>query len=162
MGKIDKNTFLDLLESRKEILYRTAFLYVKNERDALDILDETIYKTYSSLNNIKEEKYFNTYITRILINSSIDFLRKKKNLVYLENIEIEDNAKELYEEKLDLYSSIDNLVGIEKTVIILKYFQDQKIREISDIMNLSQSNVKNYLHKALTKLRCDLKEGYNE
>ena len=135
-------------------------MYVKNQQDAVDILDETIYKAYSSINKIREEKYFNTYITRILINSSIDFIRKNKKIIYVDEVAAEDRTKELKEEKIDLFTAIDKLPAMEKTIIILKYFQDFKIKEISEVLNQSESNVKNYLHKALTDLRCDLKEGY--
>ena len=159
-NRLDKKSFLKLIDERKEVLYKTAYIYVKNQQDAVDIVDETIYKAYSSINKIREEKYFNTYITRILINSSIDFIRKNKKIVYVEEIAAEDRTKELKEEKMDLFTAIDKLPAMEKTIIILKYFQDLKIKEISEVLNQSESNVKNYLHKALTNLRCDLKEEY--
>lgn len=157
---MDKKLFLKLIDERKEVLYKTAYMYVKNQQDALDILDETIYKAYSSLNKIREEKYFNTYVTKILINSSIDFIRKNKRIVYMEEIVSEDNERGFKEEKLDLFTAIDKLPEMEKTIIILKYFQELKIKEISEIMKIPESSIKNYLHKALTILRCDLKEGY--
>jgi len=157
---LDKKLFLKLIDERKEVLYKTAYMYVKNQQDALDILDETIYKAYSSINKIREEKYFNTYVTRILINSSIDFIRKNKKIVYVEEIVSEDSERGFKEEKLDLFTAIDKLPEMEKTIIILKYFQDLKIKEISEVLKKPESSIKNYLHKALTSLRCDLKEGY--
>lgn len=157
---LDKKLFLKLIDERKEVLYKMAYMYVKNQQDALDILDETIYKAYSSLSKIREEKYFNTYVTRILINSAIDFIRKNKRIVYMEEIVSEDNERGFKEEKLDLFTAIEKLSEMEKTIIILKYFQELKIKEISEVLKIPESSVKNYLHKALTNLRCDLKEGY--
>lgn len=157
---MDKKLFLKLIVERKEILYKTAYMYVKNQHYALDILDEAIYKAYSSLNKIKEDQYFNTYITRILINTAIDFIRKNKRIVYMDEIAFQDFSGKLQEEKLDLFNAVDKLAEMERTIIILKYFQDLKIKEISNILKISESSVKNHLHKALTNLRCDLKEEY--
>ncbi|MDV3427755.1 MAG: sigma-70 family RNA polymerase sigma factor, partial [Bacillota bacterium] len=130
---MDKKMFLKLIDERKEVLYKMAYMYVKNQHDAIDILDETIYKAYSSLNKIREERYFNTYITRILINSSIDYIRKNKKIIYMEEILSEDDIQGFKEEKLDLFTAVDKLPPMEKTIIILKYFQDLKIKEISEI-----------------------------
>jgi len=78
----------------------------------------------------------------------------------MEEIEAENCPRGISEEKLDLFIAVDKLSEIEKTIVILKYFQDLKIKEISEIMKIPESSVKNYLHKALINLRCDLKEGY--
>ena len=66
--KIDKAVFIELFHQREEVLYRIAYMYVKNEDDALDIVNEAVCKAYSSVKRLKEPKYFNTWITRILIN----------------------------------------------------------------------------------------------
>jgi RNA polymerase sigma-70 factor, ECF subfamily len=68
--------FQKLVEAEKEKLYRMAYLYVKNESDAIDIVHETIYKAYISIKKLKETDYFSTWLMRILINTSLDLLRK--------------------------------------------------------------------------------------
>jgi RNA polymerase sigma-70 factor, ECF subfamily len=73
----DKKAFQELIEQEKVKLYKIAYLYTKNENDALDIFQETLYKALSSIQNLKDEDYFSTWITRILINNAKDFWAKR-------------------------------------------------------------------------------------
>ena len=61
-------SFEKLINSYKEYLYKTAFLYVKNEHDALDIYQETVYKAYINIQKLRNTKFFKTWIIKILIN----------------------------------------------------------------------------------------------
>ncbi len=155
----DGECFIKLIEERKDILYRTAFLYVKNQQDTLEIVDATVYKAYLSIKKLKRPEFFYTWLTKILINCCMDLLRHKKKVVQLN-----DNYDELYIEKdseikIDLCNAVDRLQGKYKTAIILKYYNNLKIREVAEIMECTESNVKNYIHKALKELRCDINEG---
>lgn len=159
--KGDDNAFYELISERKEMLYRTAYTYVKNKDEALDILDETIYKAYISIKKLKDPRFFNTYLTRILINISLDHIRKNKKINVVElkdNIPIE-KANLSFEEKHDLKEAVNKLDEKYKTVIILKYFQDMTIQEISDTLSCPLGTIKSQLHKALKLLKIDLKEG---
>jgi len=84
---MDEKAFEDLVKKEKEKLYRIAFLYVKNENDALDIVQETIYKAFTSIETLREVKYFSTWITRILINNALDFLKKQKKILLSDEID---------------------------------------------------------------------------
>lgn len=157
----DEKAFENLMNINKHSLYRTAFVYVKNEQDALDILQETVYKAYISIDKLKEPKYFKTWLTRILINNAINFINKKKKVVYI----VKDIASDSkfydnngIEEKLDMLSSIEKLDSKLRDVIVLKYFQDLTITEISEVLNYPIGTVKTYLNKALNKLRLFMNE----
>lgn len=119
----DKEMFTSLIKERKEDLYRIAYMYVKNQQDALDIVSETIYKSYFSINKLKELKYFTTWLTRILINCALDHLKKYNNTVSInQHEEIANRAFETSKEEIiDLYDAVDKLKVVYKTVIILKY-----------------------------------------
>ena len=65
-----KDSFAELIFLNKEYLYKTAFLYVKNEVDALEIYSETVYKAYISIHKLKNPNFFKTWITKILINNA--------------------------------------------------------------------------------------------
>lgn len=132
-----------------------AFLYVKNQQDALDIVDETVYKAYLNYKKLKKKEYFKTWITRILINCAIDFLKHRNK--YSEDIDI-NNFETLDKEYIDLYNGINLLSGVLKSIVILKYFQDLTIKEIGEILGMTESSVKNNLHKALEFLRFQLRE----
>lgn len=161
----DDNAFTDLISERKEMLYRIAFTYVKNKEDALDIVGETIYKAYISMKKLKEPQFFYTWLTRILINCAMDHIRKHKRIVPIEN-EIAGyealNGRDSVE-LLDLYNAVDRLEPKYKTIVILKYFQDFTLVQISEVLECPVGTVKTHLHKALKELRFELKEDcYNE
>lgn len=157
----DEKAFEYLMKINKEVLYRAAFAYVKNEQDALDILQETVYKAYICIDKLKEPKYFKTWLTRILINNAISFKNKNKKIINLTG-DITNGLKSYegntVDEKLDIFSSIKKLEDKYKTVIVLKYFQDLTITEISEVLNCPSGTVKTYLNKALSKLRISMGE----
>jgi RNA polymerase sigma-70 factor, ECF subfamily len=159
--KGDEKAFEYLMDISKEGLYKTAFAYTKNEQDAIDILQETVYKAYISIEKLKEPKYFKTWITRILINNAISFINDKKKTVYIADDLSHDTSYHSdngIDEKLDMLNSIDKLEEKYKNVIVMKYFQDLTITEIAEVLNCPVGTIKTYLNKALSKLRLFLKE----
>ncbi|EJT6154148.1 sigma-70 family RNA polymerase sigma factor [Clostridium perfringens] len=160
--KGNKESFGILIKNNKEYLYKMAFLYVKDEQDALEVIHETVYRGFLNIEKLKKAKFFNTWITRILINVSIDFLKKKgKNEMLDESTPIIKEKCEIStEEKLDLYNAIDLLNDNYKTVIIMMYFNDMKIKDISKVMEIPENTVKTYLRRAKQALGEILKEGY--
>ena len=158
--KGNNNAFYELISERKEQLYKTAFAYVKNKEDALDIVSDTVCKAYISIKKLKEPSLFNTWLTRILINTSIDCINKKSKAVsFRENVssEISETIKD-DDQLIDLKTAVDNLHGNYKTIVILKYFQDMTLMEIASTLQCPLGTVKTNLHKALKELRLDLKE----
>lgn len=160
--KGNKESFGILIKNNKEYLYKMAFLYVKDEQDALEVIHETVYRAFLNIEKLKKAKFFNTWITKILINVSIDFLKKKgKNEMLDESTPIRKEKCEIStEEKLDLYNAIDLLNDNYKTVIIMMYFNDMKIKDISKVMETPENTVKTYLRRAKQALGEVLKEGY--
>lgn len=157
----DDNAFYELIQQRKEILYKTAFTYVKNKEDALDIVHETVYKAYISIKRLKEPKFFSTWVMRILINCSLDYIKKNKKIITLNKDMEKKDCLENYnnEEILDLHKAVSKLEEKYKTIVILKYFQDLTLTEISEVLECPIGTVKTNLHKALKELRIDLREG---
>lgn len=155
----DDNAFYELINERKGTLYKTAFLYVKNKEDALDIISDTVYKAYISINKLKEPEFFNTWLTRILINNALDFIKKSRKVTALDENHSAESSNQNNEEILDLHKAVDKLNDKYKTIVILKYFQDMTLAEIAEVLKCPLGTVKTYLHKALEMLRIELKEG---
>lgn len=82
--KGNHKAFQDLMEEEKIKLYKIAYVYMKNEDDALEVFQETVYKAFISIKNLKDERYFSTWIIRILINTAFDLLEKKKIVIPME------------------------------------------------------------------------------
>lgn len=156
----DKQAFLDLIEPQKEKLYKIAYTYVKNEQDALDIIQETICKAYVSLDNLKKPKYFNTWLVKILINISITTLNRNKKIIYLEEKEVEyDNSSiAKCDDRLDLLTELGKLDSKYRDVIILKYYEDFTIKEIAEILNIPIGTARTNLYRGLEVLRKSMKE----
>ena len=159
--KGSKEAFVSLIEIYKEYLYKTAFLYVKNQHDASDIFQETVYKAFISIHKIKTPEYFKTWITKILINNINDKFRKSSKVVLMDGTEYSINYQDTIDtvSSIDLYNAIDNLSGKHKIAIILRYMQDMSIKDIAKVMSCSENTVKSYIHRALKSLRINLKEA---
>jgi RNA polymerase sigma-70 factor (ECF subfamily) len=159
--KGDNAAFAELIQSSQEKLYRIAYSYVRNKDDALDIVSESVYKAFVNLESLKNPSYFNTWIIRIAINQSINFINKGRKVMLKENIEL-NAAKNTPEpdEAFDLHTAMDRLDENQKAVIILKYFEDLTIAQVAEIMNRPVGTIKTYLHGALKNLRLELKEVF--
>ena len=159
--KGDKNAIETLINKHKEYLYKTAFLYMKDENEAIEVCQETVYKAILNIHKLKNAEYFKTWITRILINNVHD--KNRENIKFIDNIEqiesIEDVTYENLEEKIDLYNAIDILEEKFKTPIILQYFQDMTIKEIAQILESNENTIKTYIRRGKQKLYKILKEG---
>lgn len=144
----------------KENHYRLAYSYVKNVDDALDIVQESVYKAISSVDSLKNSNYIKTWFYRIIVNTSLDFLRKQRKMStvgdeVLESLDfgIADNY-----EDFDLKKALDNLPDQYRTVVILRFFEDLKIEEIAEVLNENANTVKTRLYKSLEKLRIKLSD----
>ncbi|MGL5507871.1 MAG: sigma-70 family RNA polymerase sigma factor [Paraclostridium sp.] len=158
--KGDEKYFIEIVDDIKEKLYTIAYSYVKNEQDALDIVQETVYKAYTSIDTLKNPKYFNTWITRILINNSINTLNKNNKVGYIEEYkQIEETELTIdIDQKLDISNALDELEEKHKNVIKLKYFEDLTLNEISNKLDIPIGTAKTYLNKGLNRLRGIIRE----
>ena len=147
-----KSAYGELIAEYQVYLYKTAFLYVKNEADSLDAVQECVMRGLLAIGKLKEPQYFKTWITRILLNC-IWQGKKQTQTVALEEYREKGVENYLIEEKVDLYDAIDSLKEQYKTVVILFYFQELKIKEIARIMEIPEGSVKAYLYRAKKQLR---------
>jgi RNA polymerase sigma-70 factor, ECF subfamily len=152
--KGNKKCLEELLVLHIDQLYRTAFLYVRNREDALDVVQEASYKAFMSISQLKNEKFFLTWLTRILINCSYAVLKKKKKEIPIDKISEGDvDRGEQGVESLDLLKAINQLNEKHKNAIILFYFQDLPISEVAKVMNIPENTVKTYLSRGKERLK---------
>ncbi len=157
--KSDKEWFSEQVVQQQDCMYRYAFSILKNDSDTKDVMQDAIIKAYENLDSLKEPKKFKTWIITILKNCVYDFLRKKKYLVDIDEKNVAEKGKELFvEEKIDLYDAIQQLPLAYRTTIILYYFENMKIKDISVILDESSATVRKRLSRAREKLREILKD----
>lgn len=155
-----KKQVTDYVTKEKEKHYRLAFSYVKNADDALDIVQESIYKAFSSLDSLKEPSHIKTWFYRIIVNTALDFLRKRKRLIIVDDVILTgyDCGKVDNYPDLDLQKALDDLPEKYRSIIILRYFEDFKIEEVAEILNRNVNTVKTQLYTALEKLRININD----
>ncbi|HBG1339491.1 TPA: sigma-70 family RNA polymerase sigma factor, partial [Clostridioides difficile] len=106
----------------KDSFYRIAYSYTKNEEDALDVVQEAMYKALYSVENIKEVNYIKTWFYKILVRTSIDFIRKNRKYNNMTDIDLIDETGE-YDKytDLDLRRALEELPIEYKSIIILRF-----------------------------------------
>jgi RNA polymerase sigma-70 factor, ECF subfamily len=132
-----------------------AFTYVKNQNDALDVVQETAYRSFKKIDTLKNPEYFKTWLINIAINCAIELVRKNKKVIelkpqYEEFIGFEDEDISL---SITLQDLLDQLNEGEKSIIILRFYQEYSLKEISDLLNMPIGTTKSVLYRALIKLR---------
>lgn len=161
--KGDAEAFQTLIHGEKEKLYKMAYVYVQNEDDALEVFQETVYKAFKSIALLKNDDYFSTWVTRILINTAIMFLQKKQKIVPLSQ-EILENIGEAWhvkrEEQLDLLEAMDEIEEKYKTVLLLRFYEDYTIPQISKFLNCPEGTVKTNIRRGLASLKKKMKGVY--
>lgn len=158
-AKGNREAFGELIIMHQEYLYKLAYMYTKNEQDALDAVQECAMRAMISMDKLREPQYFKTWITRILINSIYKAQKKYRNNSPFEDYNEAAPEQPLsIEEKTDLYDAIDLLPPVYKTVVILQYFQGIKIKDIAEVMGIPTGSVKAYLHRAREVLKRQLED----
>lgn len=164
--KGDDDAYITLFSEYEELIYRIAYLYVKNEEDALDVVQETAYRSFKSIRSLKQAKYFKTWITKIAITCAIDILRKNKRTIFIDDYKgdfetMEDKTTEITT-SLSLMELLKLLQDDEKTILILKYYQEYTFSMISEFLDMPLGSVKTILYRALEKLRIEEKGNLYE
>ncbi|WP_066494826.1 sigma-70 family RNA polymerase sigma factor [Abyssisolibacter fermentans] len=161
MSTYKKNYLIlvDYIKMNQDNFYRLAYSYVKNKEAALDIVQESIYKALKSVETIRNSSYIKTWMYRVIVNTSISYIRKNKKEILKDEIcDITEPETVSLADKIDLYNAIDLLDEIHKTVIILRYFEDMKIEDIAKVTDCNINTVKTRIYSAVSKLRIILKE----
>lgn len=154
----DKESFYKLLEPIKDQLYRVAFMYTKNEHDALDCVHDSIVKAVLAIDKLKQPQYFNTWLTRITINTCKDFLRNAKRATPHDPAELKtqliyDDCNDHTGEILDLYNALDNLTTGERELIAMRYMNGLSTGEIGTITGAPLGTVRSKLSRTIKKLK---------
>lgn len=149
--KGDREAFSRLILSLEANLYRVARSMVKRDEDCADALQETIFKAYQSVGNLREPAYFKSWIFRILINECNQILRSRKRTVVSGTLPNEQVMPGGYD-KVELREAVDRLEESLHIVITLYYYEDLPIRQISQVLDISEGTIKSRLSRARSVL----------
>lgn len=143
-----------------EMMYRIAFSYVYNPDDAMDIVQESAYKAIYNAGQVKNEKYIKTWICKIVIHASVDFMKKNQKEIPVEQLYEKDepSVQDTYQD-FDTMQALDSLEEREKAVVILRYFEDRKLEDIAIILDENINTIKSILYRSLKKLKIEIQKG---
>lgn len=134
-------------------LYKTALLYLGSETAAMDVLDEAVYKALRNIRRLRQPEYFDTWITRILINECHNENKRRKRFQPLDEVP-EPAAKDF--DSLPLREAIQHLPRELKEVVILRYFAGYTLAETAEALQIPQGTAATRQRRALKLLRLEL------
>ena len=149
----DKEAFSILIKENLKSLYTVAKGILNSEYDIEDAIQNTILKSYEKIEYLKNEEFFKTWLTRILINECNNIIRKNKT-------EYINPMLERYKYKnLDLIKAINSLSFDLRITMWLFYFNDMTIEEISATLKVPKGTVKSRLNRGREKIYNIMSEG---
>ena len=147
--------FITRSEKIKSRLYRTALMYLGGEHAALDAVDEAIYRGFRGYKKLREETFFETWLTRILINLCKDECKRQKREIAVDTI---PEVTQEYLDALPLKEAVAALPEELRSVIILRYFTGLTLEETAATLEIPRGTVSTRQKRALELLRLDLTE----
>ena len=158
--KRDPDAFTELMQLHERDMYRTASAILSQDADIADAIQETIVKAFSGVHTLRNDKYAKTWLMRILINECYTILRKTSKVISLDEMcETTELAADEKSDYSDLYKAVGSLKEDLRMPVILYYIENFNIREIAQIMDISEGAVQKRLARARGKLRQDLQES---
>lgn len=156
-----EKAFMVLVDGMKHQLYKTAFVKLRNEEDALDAVQEALIKAFSSIGSLRENRFFKTWLIRILLNECHNIKKYKNKVIPTEDhlIELKHISESDSIETLDIHNVLNQLDDIYKEVIDLRYNHDLKFYDIAKILDIPLGTVKSRLNRAHSLLRNHLKDS---
>lgn len=148
-----RQTIQELVERYQNSLYAVAFNVCKNQQDAEDAVQDTFLQYYNSKKEFESEQHIRAWLIRVAINKAknmnLSFWRKNKT-------SLEDYMETL------VFETVMGLPEKYRIVIHLFYYEDYSVREIGEILKISESNVKVRLSRGRMLLRETLKEEWDD
>ena len=150
---MSEQEFVRQAEGLKGRLYRTALLYLGSETAAVDAVDEAVYKGFYAYKKLRQPEFFDTWLTRILINVCNTELRRRKRELPMD--ELPETAQEQFD-ALPLKEALRRLPHDLHEVIVLRYFAGYTLEETARALDIPRGTVTTRQKKALTLLRLEL------
>ena len=165
----DTNSFANLVDKYKDLVYSLVIKMTKNREEAEEISQDTFIKAFQNLEKFKGESKFSTWLYKIAYRTCLDTLKKNKNHrsnydfneITLNQIKSTDsilNDLERKDRANVMKDCLDKLPSEERSILWMFYFDELSLKEIIEVTNLSEANLKVKLHRARKRLLSIVKE----
>ena len=143
------------VKAYSEMIYRIAYTVLESKSDAEDILQEVLIKYVTTNKKFKDEEYKKSWLIRVTLNMSYNL---KKSAWKRHTVPLDDEVKFEYKHQSEIFDVIEKLDKKYKDVVLLYYYEDIPIRNISKILKISEDNVRKRLSRARKKLEIILRQ----
>lgn len=154
--KGDQQAFIQLIELNRASIVQTASSILKNREDIEDAIQECVVAVYQKLPTLSEPRYFKTWMIRILINICCDIVRGRKRVTDIESY-LGEGASEDSALRSDMKSDVavvmEELQENDRLLLTLFYMEDLSVRQISDMMHISENAVKLRISRSRKKFK---------
>ncbi len=155
---VDREEFAVCVQRVRIKLYRVAWMLLGNETDALEAVDEAVYQALRNIKKLRHPEYFETWLTRILINACHKELRHRRHFFRNGEEAMPEPATDDVYEHLPLKEAIQQLPEDLRMVVVLRFFAGYTQAETAESLNIPQGTVATRQRKALQLLRLELGE----
>ena len=155
---MNQEEFARRTQAMRQTLYRTAYLYLGREADALEAVDEAVYQALRALGQLREAAFFETWLTRILFNTCHRELRLRNRFHPGGQDALPDTAGPDAYDGLPLREAVGRLPEELRAVVILRFFTGYTQSETAQALGIPQGTVATRQRKALALLRLELGE----
>lgn len=167
--KGNSNAFGYFIKTYQNKAFDIAVSIVKHEETAKDIVQDSFITAYSSISKFRNEAKFSTWLYRIVVNTSLQFIKKRKRKKEIEDTSLISNnqrsgynqaIKQLQKEDLKklIVKVFKKIPAKEAMILQLYYINDQRISEIEEISGLTKSHIKVLLHRGRLSFYKKIKE----
>lgn len=150
--KGDKEAFSQLIDQNRQMLYNTALLVLRQEDDALDALQDAILACWENLPSLRKDRYFKTWLVKILLNKCRDVQRGKSHFAYVEELP-ESGDEPDWDTSMDVRRTMDKLGENDQLLLSLFYYDDFSVRQIADALSLSEGAVRTRLTRSRERFK---------
>jgi RNA polymerase sigma-70 factor (sigma-E family) len=157
---LDDEQFADFVAARSHALLRTAYLLTGDQHLAEDLVQTALEKAATHWGSIRVAAAAETYVRRTMYREQVTLWRRRR-LTELPMSEIPEQrrpgatgaADDTVEDRMVLRDALMTLGRRQRTVLVLRYFEDLTEQQVADALGISLGTVKSTAHKALTRLR---------
>lgn len=143
----DNDAFAELIDRNRLTMYKAAKAILSNEEDVADVISETILIAYEKMNQLREDKYFSTWLIRILINQCNAFIKHKVRYIITEQESLEMQQTQLSGNDENFYEILEGIDEKYKIIMVLYYGEEFSVKEIGRILGISTNTVKTRLKR---------------
>jgi RNA polymerase sigma-70 factor (ECF subfamily) len=155
-----RKAFELVVRQYSEQLYWQVRRIVLTHEDANDVMQNVMLKAWTNLNTFRKDSKLSTWLYRIAVNESLDFIRRQKNTSTVSaddtsgiaNTLLADDYFDGDETEAQLQEAIAKLPDVQRTVFNLRYYEEMKYSEISEILNTTEGALKASYHIAVKKI----------